>query len=265
MTRKTLLLLLAVVLLGGMTSATAQTGVYPGPTPEADCGPGSKPETGMQGRVSTAETESGRAAEGYTCNTKELAHVETTGGYKVERYIDKAGNECAFYDSTLLFPKDAVAAGQDMTGVYVYDMKNPANPVKTATLVTPAMQSPHESMVLNQKRGLLVAVTSNPVFYPGFVDVYDVSEDCRQPVLKASLPVGGLGHESGMAPDGKTFYATSIGTGQTTAVDLTNPKVPLPLWIGQYDSHGMTVSDDGNRGYLAAGSGLIIIDLTEVQ
>ena len=62
-----------------------------------------------------------------------------------------------------------------------------------------------------------------------------------------------------------TFYPTSIGTGQTTAVDITNPRLPRPLWQGQFNTHGMSVSDDGNRGYLAAGDGLIIVDLSEVQ
>ena len=27
-----------------------------------------------------------------------------TGGFKVLRYVDKAGHECAYYDTTLLFP-----------------------------------------------------------------------------------------------------------------------------------------------------------------
>jgi hypothetical protein len=115
------------------------------------------------------------------------------------------------------------------------------------------------------ERGLLAAVTGNPSAYPGIVDVYDISQDCRNPVLMASAPASIFGHESGMALDGKTFYPTSIGTGQTTAVDITNPRTPLRIWEGQYDSHGMSLSDDGNRGYLAAGSGLIILDLSEVQ
>ena len=81
----------------------------------------------------------------------------------------------------------------------------------------------------------------------------------------ASAPASVFGHESGMAPDGRTFYPTSIGTGHTTAVDLSNPRTPLPIWQGQFNTHGMSVSDDGNRGYLAARDGLIIVDLSEVQ
>ena len=42
-----------------------------------------------------------------------------TGGYRVERYVDKAGHECAFYDSTLLFPNDMPDQGAEGPGVYV--------------------------------------------------------------------------------------------------------------------------------------------------
>jgi hypothetical protein len=138
--------------------------------------------------------------------------------------------------------------------------------VRTTTLTTPAMQSPHESLLLNERRGLLAAVLGNPSTYPGAVDIYDLNEDCRYPVLQSSLPVGVVGHESGFAPDGRTFYATSLFTGHVTAIDVTNPKLPVPLWVGQYRSHGLTISDDGNRAYVAAlGTGLIVLDVSEVQ
>lgn len=253
-------------------TAPAQTEVYEGPTPRAECGPGSNPETGLQGQVSREDFDSGRAAEGYKCNTEQLSHYGAKGGYKVERYIDTAGHECAFYDSTLLFPKDAVAAGQDLTGVYVLDMTDPSNPVRTDVLKTPAMQSPHESMLLNTKRGLLVAVTANPIFYPGFVDIYDVSQDCTRPKLMSSLPVGTLGHESGFAPDGMTFYSASLDAGGAmtfgtlTAIDVSNPTLPVPVWTTRdFRSHGLSVSDDGNRLYLADRSGLVILDVSQIQ
>ena len=61
-----------------------------------------------------------------------------------------------------------------------------------------------------------------------------------------------LGHESGFAPDGNTFYATSLSTGKITAVDVSNPKLPMTARpSGNYSSHGLTISDDGNRGYVA--------------
>jgi hypothetical protein len=39
----------------------------------------------------------------------------------------------------------------------------------------------------------------------------------------------------------------------------------VPLWVGEFNSHGLTISDDGNRAYLAAYSGLIILDVSEIQ
>jgi hypothetical protein len=239
------------------------------PTPEADCGPGSRPETGVQGRVSRADHESGRAAEGYTCNAELVGRVGketpfgTVGGFKVERYVDAAGHECAFYDTTLMYPTNLL---DEEGGVSVLDMSDPASPRLTARLLTPAMLSPHESLVLSAKRGILAAVAGNATFYPGIVDVYDVSADCRNPVLRSSAPVGVFGHESGMAPDGKTFYSASPATQTIVAVDISDPSRPVPLWSGRYDSHGLSISDDGNRAYVAGiDSGLIILDVSEIQ
>lgn len=238
-------------------------------TPKAVCGPGSRPETGMQGRVSQDDHDSGRAAEGFTCNTEVVGSylvenaIGTVGGFKVERYTDKAGHDCAYYDTTLMYPTNIFDVE---AGVNVLDMTDPANPVLTAQLVTPAMLSPHESVVLSHERGILAAVTGNAATYPGIVDVYDVSEDCRNPVLQSSSPNGIFGHESGMAPDGMTMFVASPGTQNLTAIDLSNPTLPLPLWTGQYDSHGLSISADGNRAYVAAtDSGLIILDISEVQ
>jgi hypothetical protein len=272
--------LVAVVVFAALTLSSAGLGLRAAgaapaqapeppllPTPAAECGPGSRPEPGIQGRVPLEDHESGRAAEGYTCNTELVGAIVTesrgtVGGYKVERYVDATGRECAYYDTTLLFPTNIAALS---LGVNVLDMSDPANPQITTSLVTPAMLSPHESLVLSHERGILAAVMGNPAFNVGVVDVYDVSQDCRYPELLSSSPVGIFGHESGMAPDGRTFYAASIGTNTVVAVDLDDPRVPVPIWIGQYNSHGLSVSDDGNRAYLAALSGLIILDTSEIQ
>jgi len=227
--------------------------------PRASCGPGSRPETDIQGRVPAGNPE------GFQCNMSLVGHHGDSGGYKALRFVDRAGHECAYYDTTLLFPTNAQTLSERPTGVAVLDMSDPANPKQTASLLTPAMQTPHESLVLSEKRGLLAAVTGNPAFYPGIVDLYDLNEDCRNPALQSSLPVGIFGHESGFAPDGNTFYATSIGTGNITAVDVSNPKLPMIVAGTNYNSHGLTVSDDGNRAYVAASQGLFILDTSEIQ
>ena len=239
------------------------------PTPQVKCGPGSRPETGLQGRVSRADHASGRAAEGFACNAKLVGAyakpnvVGTVGGFKVERYVDSSGRECAYYDTTLLAPTNIFDLE---AGVNVIDMSDPAHPKLTTRLLTPAMLSPHESLVVSQQRGVLAAVLGNPLFYPGIVDIYDISEDCRYPKLKSVSATGILGHESGLAPDGKTFYSASPASQTLVAVDIRDMSSPQPLWIGPYDSHGLSISADGNRAYVAGvGSGLIILDVSQVQ
>src|SRR5689334_11182949 len=108
--------------------------------PRAVCGPGARPETGIQGRISRADHVSGLAAKGLQCNaelvgkhTAEKAGVSgtivgTVGGYKVQRYKDKRGNECAYYDTSLLPPSNA---GDANLGVHVLNMNEPKNPKLT--------------------------------------------------------------------------------------------------------------------------------------
>jgi hypothetical protein len=266
-----------MIALGGLSACGGGTTNSPGipavaevATPKAVCGPGSNQETGLQGRVSQEDHDSGLAAQGFSCNTELVGSyivpnaIGTVGGFKVERYVDASGNECAYYDSTLLFPSNLLDRN---IGVNVLDMSDPANPVLATQLVTPAMDSPHESLVLSQQAGILAAVMGNLSVYPGIVDVYDLSADCRAPELQSSALVGTLGHESGLAPDGKTFYSASPGTPSLTAVDISNPKIPLQLWRGNYTSHGLSISDDGNRAYLSSGNskGVLILDVSEIQ
>ena len=251
------------------------------PVPRAECGPGSIPEPGMQGRVPADDVAAGGAADGYLCNVEVVGREEGPGGFKVERYVDASGRECAYYDTTRVFPADVVATlrGGNSPGVAVLDMTDPSKPVRTATLTSPAMLTPHESLLVNQRRGLIAAVAGNLAFQAGQVDLYDASADCRTPVLKSTLPVGILGHESGFSPDGNTFWAASLGAGVLTAVDVSNPSTPRTVYTGNHDTHAVTISDDGNRAYLAAGAGfprnevglpsdvdgLVVLDVSQVQ
>lgn len=275
-----LLTVLGVVTLGAtlLTSTShAEGDVSLAATPRADCGPGSRPETSIQGRVPARDYKTGRAQKGYTCNTRLVSHVGHSGGFKVLRYVDRSGRTCAYYDSTLLSPSDVpFNVGNEGTGVVVLDMSDARRPKQTANLVTPAMQSPHESLLLNQRRGLLVGVLGNPATNAGVMDVYDVKGDCRTPQLLSSTPTGILGHESGFAPDGKTFYVSSTGGQTLTAVDLSDPRMPRPIWTRTgVVYHGMRVSADGNRLYVAeigqpgngviSNGGLAILDVSQIQ
>jgi hypothetical protein len=265
--------LAGVAITGGMvSSAIGAPAVYAGPTPDVRCDGASLPEK-VQGRAPLADVATGRAAKGYSCNATEISHTGKTGGYRVERYVDKAGHECGFYDSTLLWPTSVGDQGTDGPGTYVMDMKDPAHPVHTATIQSPAFQSPHESVRLNVKRGLLVADMGYPTANPGFVDVWDVSKDCLHPTFDASSPMGVFGHESGFSPDGLTFYVASLYAHTLAAVDLTNPQVPTLLWAtSDYQPHGVSISADGNRLYMAENgfsssdfNGLTVLDVSQIQ
>ncbi|HYF26214.1 MAG TPA: hypothetical protein VD931_10790 [Baekduia sp.] len=231
------------------------------PTPQVPCEPGSRPEPGVQGRV-----PAGAAENGLWCNARLLGRHGASGGFKVLRYRDRAGRECAYYDTALLFPLNVFKASATSLGVVVLDMTDPAHPVQTDRLTELPMLSPHESVTLNQERGLIAAVLGNPATYPGLVSIYDASQDCRHPVLQSTAPVARLGHESGFSPDGRTFYAAATATESITAIDVTDPKAPRPIWQGQVTSHGMSLNDDGTRAYIADPDGqMLVLDTSEIQ
>ncbi|HVL32687.1 MAG TPA: hypothetical protein VM600_03800 [Actinomycetota bacterium] len=267
-------LICALTLLTG-TMLGARADGDPPAVPKADCPDEPLRETGLQGRA-PAEDYPARAAQGYQCNAEMVSRFNEvlmpggSGGFRTYRYVDAAGNECAFYDSVLLFPLNATTQKQNLLGVFVLDMSNPAAPRKTANLQTPAMLSPHESLSLNRHRGLLAAVNGNPTTGPGVIDIYDVKTNCLQPRLISSTPFGIFGHEGEFSPDGNTFWVTSTAAALITAVDISDPLLPRVLFTTrQYRPHGLNISDDGNTLYLAdttsGRGGLTILDVSQVQ
>jgi hypothetical protein len=275
-----LVVVLAVLLTAGVGwAASGLGGSEPeaAAVPRAKCGQGSLPETSIQGRVPRSDYASGRAARGYRCNTRQVAHQGSSGGFKTLRYTDSQGNTCAYYDSTLLVGRDIVSnlLSGDGLGVVVLDMNDPTRPRRTTTLATPNMLTPHESLLLNERRGLLVAEMGTAVTLPGILEIYDVKTDCRHPRRLSTTLSSLFGHESGFAPDGKTFYASGTAAG-FAAIDISNPREPRTIFqrLGvQY--HGMRLSNDGRTLYAAhigepgpaglTGAGLRILDVSDIQ
>ncbi|PWN03791.1 hypothetical protein DJ010_06880 [Nocardioides silvaticus] len=248
------------------------------PVPEARCGPGSRPEGDLQGRVPKADYTSGRAARGYLCNTRQVGHYGGTGGFKTLRYVDRTGRVCAYYDSDPIMPRDILGGVlEDGLGVVALDMSDPERPRRTANLMTPAMVAPHESLMVHQRRGLLIAVMGTLGTAPGFVDIYDVSGDCRRPKLLSTFPSVLFGHESGLSPDGRTFWAAGAAGGNLTALDISNPRRPKIVFNENgHIYHGLRFSADGRTMYVAnigspgtggilSGGGLHIYDVSQVQ
>ena len=247
------------------TSGTPAPLVGPNATvPPAHCGPGSVPEDGVQGEVPLKDRTDGRSQLGYRCNLTLLGQYQGVGaGWQNAWY----GN-CDYYDT---------AQNTTAPGVQVIKVTNPAHPQPTATLITPAMLGPWESLKVNQKRGLLAAVAAYDGAGQGplFFDVYDVKADCAHPTLLSSTPMDvPFGHEGNWAPDGMTYYGSTAYAGTLAAIDVSNPALPRLLTVFRVGTvtHGLSVSDDGKTLYAAdiigsggSGNGLEIYDVSQIQ
>ena len=145
----------ALVLTGAVvTAGSSQAELSLAGVPKATCAAGDVKEDSMQGRVPQADYASGRALAGYRCNTAQVGRhgVRTalgSGGYKVQRYTDVTGRTCAYYDSALMagLNLQGLLTGGAGLGVVVLDMTNPAKPVRTANLISPAMLLPDGGLV----------------------------------------------------------------------------------------------------------------------
>jgi hypothetical protein len=285
------------------TAKPSVEGPIPLTVPKATCGPGDHPETGLQGQVPAALRAAGFT--GFNCNLELIGQSKGDGAnWQTTEFTDNAGHRCGYHGTAS--PARSLP-GRQHFGVPVIDITNPTNPTPTAYLNTTSMLDPWESLKVNERRQLLGADNGQNGGGGPEVDIYDLSNDCRNPQLLASLPVGTgtdgsgivhpiIGHEGAWAPDGLTYYGGDLRftppgatarTGQYYAVDTADPTHPklITTWltgIPNSNVHGMSISNDGNRGYfvsigglsggtpaaiLAAppSNGLLIYDLSEIQ
>jgi hypothetical protein len=265
---------------------------------KAHCSSDDQPETGLQGQVSAALRASG--FKGFNCNLKLIGQVRGDGANWQTAEFKDSVHKCAYHGTSYS------TANRSHRGVPVVDVTNPRNPVVTGYLTTSSMLDPWESLKVNERRQLLGAdqAFNGGLFGSGgpAVDIYDISGDCRYPQLLASvgvgnangttgIPAGVVGHEGSWAPDGLTYYGGDLTNKQYYAVDTTIPTTPklLATWKpgivdatgASVNTHGMSISDDGTRGYfvslarLAAAdlanpnvapvNGLLIFDTSDIQ
>jgi hypothetical protein len=253
------------------------------------CAAGDRAEPALQGQIPAAVRANG--FNGYNCNLALEGQVVSAAGVGLATFKDDHGHFCAYF-SAGLGPNGSTDA---------VDITNPANPVVSATLTTPAMAQPRETLRVNARRQLLAAFKDSKSDF----DIYDLSEDCRTPKLLASLQMepgvnGGLpdakavvGHDANFSVDGLTYYD---GEGQSrtyTAIDVSDPTKPkvvsqvdlsaAPLARPGFNgfSHGLSLSDDGNRAYVVSiglptaaqlaspdfqpSDGIYVLDTSEVQ
>lgn len=232
----------------------------------ADCGPGSRPETGLQGDVPAADRDSGRSTEGYDCNISRVGGFAGRGAGIVSASFD----HCAYLGT--IFPGDLLGPAP---GVQVLDVSDPANPVPTVNLTEPAMLAgTWESLKVHSGRKLLVGTGVPAMTGSGLLSVYDIS-DCAHPRLlnpgtgtNLQMPLPITSHEGGFSPDGMTYWSSGVVPGLVSAVDLADPANPRVIWQGLSgpSSHGFGMSPDGNRMYLADNAGgLRVLDTGAVQ
>ncbi|MGV9678578.1 LVIVD repeat-containing protein [Nocardia sp. NPDC003482] len=241
------------------------TDVFATAAPPPACGPGSDPETGLQGDVPAADRDNGRSARGYHCNLTRLGGYPGRGGGITSTSFD----HCAYVGS--FFPGDLLGPAQ---GVQVLDVADPENPVLTTTLTEPAMLAgTWESLKVNTTRKLLVGTGVPALTGVGLIAVYDVS-DCAHPRLlnpgpgSLAMPLPITAHEGGFSPDGNTYWSSGTAPGIVSAIDLTDPANPHVIWQGMpgLSMHGMGVSPDGDRLYLSNNmGGITILDTSAVQ
>ena len=219
---------LPTLLLGASMTASSQTIT---PVPKATCGRMDRTETGLQGQTTPDERSSGRSERGYNCNLELVGQFQGEGAFSQDgpAFLDN----CAYYATEN-------RSGQKHPGVVVLDVSDPRHPQPTAYLDdTPAGRNPHETLKVNEARKLLAVAENNG---PNF-SVYDLSADCRHPVLKSSITLpGSQAHMGGWAPDGKTYYVgqNNRGIGGT-----------LPVVLNAANEIAVEYFLDGKLGFMA--------------
>ncbi len=234
----------------------------------ANCGPGSRPETGLQGQVPVADRVSGRSKAGYQCNMELVGQFQGEG----TAVVSAVAGKCAYFPTSY-----SVVDKKKLQGVQVIDVSNPAAPKLVKSLDTRAFHvgtweslktSPNGKMLAGAGVGLLTGA--------GKLDLYDVT-DCANPKLlnkaatkEDSMPVTNMAHEGDWSPDSKTYWTASTSLGTLSAIDVSNPAQPKNLYFGGssvFINHGLSFNADGTRMYLASifPAGIAILDVSDIQ
>jgi hypothetical protein len=226
------------------------------------CGPDARPETGLQGAVPKADQRSGQSRPGYRCNLR-LVGQNTIGARGANMQLAWY-EDCAYVGIIGTREFNPASANPAVEGIGVIDASDPAHPEHVQTIISPVGRNQHEGLEVNAKRGMLVAEVGG--ISARYIEIYDVSEDCRHPVLKATYDSGkNTFHGLKISDDGTTIYATD-GIGQGTAskplhiidvTDMSNPRLVKTWGPGDEGGefhliHDLDLSVDGTRAYLGA-------------
>ena len=229
------------------------------PVPKADCGPGDRAETDLQGRIPPAERAAGFS--GFDCNVDLIGQYLGQGaGIQLASY-----EHCAYYHTE---------SAEGVAGVVAVDLSDPTSPRETAFLTEAATADPWESLKVHERRGLLAAVQSDG---EGFA-IYDVKHDCTRPRLLDDINIpGASGHAGNFAQDGRTYYGAGFN-GKIYALDITNPRdVQLVLMFDPPTGgvHDLSTDASGRILYIADSgrvigvrseqNGLVVMDVSDID
>ena len=239
------------------TGENAKT--FQGPVPRANCGEGSKPETGkLQGQVTIADRESGRSSEGYTCNMEQVGHYSVDEGFEGAEWQLARYGDCAYYSQRTVNygvggKSDKANPVLTKPGTIVLDVSDPTDPKFVKNIFTPGMQDPWETLKVNKARGLLAATNVMDGQGAAFMGIYDLKGDCKNPKMLFDGPVTAVNHEGNWAHDGMTYYTGGLTPGIVSAIDTSDPTNPklLATFFAKFGIHGMSTSLDGNRLFLS--------------
>lgn len=258
----------AISMLGAPHHAHAQSACVPGPTDQ--------PETGLQGEVPNSVRVPPNGFQGFWCGLNKVGQnvLFNRGIYGATAIWGR----CAY--SSIRNPADVTLP---TTGVAVLDVSVPSNP----TIVGPLLRSQAMLLAYEGLRaygGILLGSGQTE----DFVDAYDISQDCLNPVLKSSRQTPGFAglhevqdnHGGWLHYDGKTFWGVPfIGNNillEPTRVDVhaigfDDPANPVDLinWnrlelppevrdqvASTSNFHDVTTNFDGTRIYMALYGGL---------
>jgi hypothetical protein len=200
------------------------------------CQAGDRIETGVDGQLTLAERSSGASTLPYNCNLQIVGQYQGQGA---GHQLMWNGN-CAYYTTPGWAPAGgyAVPAGEPAIppllhngGTQVIDVSDPTNPTWVGHLIDPLYS--WETPSINHTRQILAEAESWSGGGPQpAIDLYDVS-DCAnpKPLFQGMFNDPHLiPHGGNIAPDGNTYYVTSISIHYLNAIDIsdpTNPKVLL--------------------------------------
>jgi hypothetical protein len=186
-------------------------------THDHQCGADDLPEQGIQGDVSKADQDSGRAEQGYNCGLALVGYTSLgfDGRPNANANLAWAGH-CAYIAGSAgaAIAPESKPNPPEGAGVAVVSVADDGSPTYVATLRSPGALATAETLnavTTPSGRSILVVgqYGNDVVSDPKPMDVYDVSDpDCSKAVHLTTYYWPGNIHNLTLSQDGNTVFAT---------------------------------------------------------